>query len=122
MNSVIDKNTDEANIVEVSVFGTQIKERFCADKRRINQNLVMILCHKFSLCKKMVHMLCATLVDPLNSEELACFKHSVHCEEGTTGPATDGGEKQDINGNTFGSVDTVKVNPKKMKVLQLNLR
>ena len=61
----------------------------------------------------MVHMLCATLVDPLNSEELVCFKCCVHCEEGTTGPATNGVEKQDINGKTLGFVDTVKLPFKK---------
>ena len=72
----------------------------------------MITCHKCSLCKKMVHMLYVTLVDPLNLEELVCFKCSFHCEEGETGPATNGGEKQGINGNTIGSVDTVKVPPK----------
>ena len=112
MNYVIDKNTDEKNIVEVSVFGTWIKQRCCANKLFINTNLVMIICHKFSLCKKMVCMLCATLVDPLNSEELVCFKFFVHCEEGATGPATDGGDKHYINGNKIGSVDTVKVPPK----------
>ena len=82
----------------------------------------MIPCHKCSLCKKMVHMLCATLVDPLNLEELTCFKCSVNCYEVVTGPATYGGEKLDINGNTLGYVDTVKFPPKIMKVILLNLR
>ena len=60
MISVIDKKTDEANIVEVSVFGAQLKERFCAEKLCINQKLVMIPCQKCFMCKKMVHMLCNT--------------------------------------------------------------
>ena len=50
-----------------------------------------------------------------------CFKYYVHCEECSTGPATNVGEKQDINGNALGSVDTVKIPPKIMKVLLLNL-
>ena len=112
MNSVIDKNTDEANIVEVSAFGTQIKYRCCAEKLCINPKLVIIPCHKCYMCKKMVHMLCAKLIYPLNSEELVCFKCSVHFEAGATVPATDGGEKQYINVNTCGYVYTVKVPPK----------
>ena len=91
------------------VFGKHTKYRCCADKIFINPNLVMINFHKCSMCKKVVHMLCATLVDPLNSEELVCFKCYVHCEEVATGPATDRGEKQGINLNTLGSVDTVKI-------------
>ena len=64
----------------------------------------------------MVHMLCATLVDPLNLEELVCFKCYVHCEEGATCPATNVGEKQDINVNTLVYVDTVKVPPKNNEI------
>ena len=74
----------------------------------MNPNLVMIPYHK---CY-MVLMVCATLVDPLNSEELVCFKCHVYCEEVDTGPAINGDDKQDINGNTLGSIDTVKVPPK----------
>ena len=73
----------------------------------MNPNLVMIPYHK---CY-MVLMLCATLLDPLNSEELVCLKCSVHCEEGAAGYVTDGVEKQDINDNKIGSIDTVKVPP-----------
>ena len=112
MNYVIDKKTDEANIVEVGVFGTHIKWGCCYQKLCINPNIVVIPFHKCSMCNKMVHMLCATLVDPLNSEELVCFKCSVHCEEGKTGPVTDGVQKQDINVNTLSVVDTIKVPPK----------
>ena len=115
MNSVIDKNTDEANIVEVSVFVTQIKERWYAEKLCIKPKLVIIPCPKCSLCRKIVHMLCETLVDPLNSEDLVFSKYSINFEEGSTVRANNGGEKQNINGNKLGSIDTVKVPPKNNK-------
>ena len=42
MNYFIDKNTDEENIVDVSVFVTQIKERCFSEKPLINPNPIMI--------------------------------------------------------------------------------
>ena len=78
----------------------------------MNPNLVMIPYHKCYMYKKMVHMLCATLVDSLNSEELVCFKCYIYFEEVDTVPAINGGMKHDINDNTLGSVHSVKVTPK----------